>query len=255
MSYFGTTDWYQKVSEGLIPGYEIIHKFGAGTATTTLEPVTYTGTAFMPTTAQAVEFVSTSANDTVAGTGARTIAITYTDTNWSTKVQTINTNGTTAVPLPANILRLLTWKVATSGSYASTTVGSHAGALTLQLAGGGTVIDTIPITPFPAGRSEIGVYTIPANKEVYLQGKVVQTDSSKYVDVYFFVREDADIVTAPYGAMTLVEKEVGIQGGFDHHFKVPKFVTSGPADVGFMAKTSTGTAAISVEFEMILKDI
>ena len=72
--------------------------------------------------------------------------------------------------------------------------------------------------------------------------------------MFFFKRLNADDVTTPYsGAMRVVEREIGIQGGFDHHFTVPKLIGAGPCDVGMMGKVASGTADVSVEFELLLK--
>ena len=54
--------------------------------------------------------------------------------------------------------------------------------------------------------------------------------------------------------MRITEREIGVQGGFDHHFAVPKGGHVGPCDIGFMAKVASGTASLSVEFELLLID-
>ena len=98
--------------------------------------------------------------------------------------------------------------------------------------------------------------TIPANKKGSLLGKVIFADTTKTADIYFFKREKANIVTPPYpGVMQIVEREIGIQGGFGHHFLLPKVPFEGPCDIGFMGKVSTGTADVSVEFEVLLIDV
>lgn len=253
MSYFGTTEWYLEVAKGNIPGHSIVHKFGAGSVSTSLLPVAQSAVYQTPTTAQALEFVSTSANDTAAGTGAREITVIGLDSNWNEVSQTVTTNGTTPVSLGTNLIRLHRWYVSSSGTYATASAGSHAGTLTIRAAGAGATWSTIPITPLPLGQSQIGAYTVPIGYKGYLLGKVVVTDTSKVADVYFFKRENANDVTAPYsGTLRITEREIGVQGSFEHHFACPKTAFTGPCDIGFMAKVSAGTADVSVEFEVLL---
>lgn len=73
-------------------------------------------------------------------------------------------------------------------------------------------------------------------------------------DLYFFQRPGADIVTAPYSAMRLIQRDVGVQGGYDLSFRSGKGSFVGPCDIGFMGNVSVGTAIISVDFELIIVD-
>ena len=253
--FFVKNDFKYDVSQGSVAGETIIHKFGAGSVGTTLAPVTQSGFYRTPTTAVALEFVSDDVDDNSAGTGAREITYSCLDASWLEVTGTLATNGTTAVALPDSCTRLYRWSVSASGSYSSGSVGSHEGILTIRESGGGDIWSIIPNLPFPVGQSQIGAYPIPADKTGYLLGKTVFTDTAKVADVYFFQRPNADDVTAPYsGIMKIVEREVGVTGGFNHHFAIPKNGIVGPADVGFMALVSSGTADMSVEFELLIVD-
>jgi hypothetical protein len=254
MSYFGSTEWYQRVSAGEVPGVSIFHKFGAGDLGTTVAPVTLTGSYFTPTTAQALEFVSDSANDTALGSGAREITVVGLDANWLEVEQTIATNGTTAVQLPTNLTRLYRWYVSSSGTYSNAIGGSsHDGLLTIRGTGGGTDWSIITNTPLATGSSQIGVYTVPINKTAYVLSKSIFVDSGKVADVYAFFRENCDDITAPFsGVRRLAEREVGVTGDFQRNFPAPLGPFIGPCDIGFMAKVSQGTGFISVEFDLLL---
>jgi hypothetical protein len=246
-------DFYTEVAKGNIAKHSLIHKFGAGVATTTIAPVTISGFYRVPTTATALEFVSSSANDTSAGSGAREVTIQGLDSSWNLVTQTLTTNGTTAVALTTNLVRLFRWYVSSSGTYATQTTGSHAGTLTIQESGGGNVWSQISITPFPLGQSEIACYTVPAGHTAYLLSKNVSVDGVKNVDVYFFQRPNADDVSTPYsGAMRMIEKEIGVSGSIDFRTVSPKGPFVGPCDLGYMAVASTGTVDVSAEFELLL---
>ena len=255
MSHLITEDWFTEVKKGNVAGHSVVHKFGAGALSTTLAPIDQDSTYPTPTTSQALEFLSSSLLDTSAGTGAREITIQGLAGDWSEITQTLVTSGTGAVALSSNLTRLYRWYVSDSGTYATEIAGSHAGILTIRAAGGGTVWSTIPITPFPIAQSQIGVYTVPINKTAYLYSKNIFTDTSKAADIYFFQRPLANDVTTGFtGIMRLVQREVGVTGGYNLRTSFPKGPFVGPCDIGFMGQVSVGTAECSVEFELLLVD-
>lgn len=242
-----------EVAKGNVPKHSLVNKFGAGNLTTTLLPIDQDNTYKTPTTPVSLEFVSSSANDTSAGTGARQITIVGLDANWAEQTVTLTTNGTTAVALTGTWLRLYRWYVSQSGTYATESAGSHAGTLTIRVAGAGATWSTIPITPFPVGQSQIGIYTIPIGYTAQLLAKNIFVDSTKTADIYFFQRPLANDVTTPFtGTMRLFEREIGVTGGFELITPAPKGPFVGPCDVGFMGKVSAGTGECSVEFQLLL---
>jgi hypothetical protein len=249
-------DFLDQVALGNIDGATLVNKFGAGNLTTTLLPIDQDNTYPTPTTATALEFVSSSTDDDVAGTGAQKIIIQGLDANWDEVTQEIDTNGTTPVAIPTSLIRLYRWYVSQSGTYATQSAGSHAGTLTIRVAGAGATWSTIGVSPFPVGQSQIGVYSLARNKKAYLMSKTVFVDTTKAADIYFFQRPNADDVSAPYtGTMRLFEREVGVSGGFVSTSKAPKGEFIGPCDLGFMGRVSVSTAECSVEFQLLIVDI
>jgi hypothetical protein len=63
-------DFLQDVAEGKVPGYSIVHKFGAGDLTTSLTPISQGNSYKTPTAATELEFVSGSDNDQAGGRGS-----------------------------------------------------------------------------------------------------------------------------------------------------------------------------------------
>lgn len=256
VSGFGpvSKDFYAEVAKGLIPGQALIHKFGHGIATTTLSPIGTAMTYKTPTAATALEFVSSDANDTAAGTGAQQITIIGLDANWAEVSQTIETNGTTAVALSTNLIRLYRWYVSRSGAYASTAGGSHVGTLTIREAGAGATWTQIGLYgAFGLGQSEIACYTVPLGKTAYLLSKKYSIQNGKVVDIFFFQRPLANDVTTPFtGTMRIVEREVDVAGDILLKTISPKGPFVGPCDLGVMAKISAGTGEVSVDFELLL---
>lgn len=248
-------DWWHKVKTGNIPGHSIVNKFGSATVGTTIVPISTSLNYRTPIAATSLEFVSSSANDTSAGSGAQQVTVIGLDSTWAEVSQTVETNGTTAVALGTDLIRLYRWYVSRSGTYATQTAGSHVGNLTIRESGAGGTWATISNSPFPFGQSQIGCFTIPAGKTGYVVSKNFFSDSSKTVDLYFFSRANADDVTTPFtGAMRIVEREVGLSGGFGPNWKAGKGPFVGPCDIGFMGVIAVGTADIAVEFEILLID-
>ena len=131
----------------------------------------------------------------------------------------------------------------------------HSGELTLRESGAGQVWTKILNAPFPSGQSEIGVFTIPKGKTGFLFNKQLFTDTTKTANLFFYGRCFADDITSPYdGTMRLVEREIGLTGGQAITYRIPKGPFVGPCDIGFMGDVSTGSAEVSVEFELILID-
>lgn len=249
------TDLLTQIALGNIEGASIIQKFGASELDTTIHPVTQSQIYMTPTTAINLEFVSDNINDNYNGAGAREITIIGLNSSWHEVEQTIMTNGTTPVQLSIPLTRLYRWFVSSSGTYATTSLGSHVGELTIRESGAGSVWTIIVTSPFPMSQSQIGVYTIPAGKIGYLISKNVFTDSRFTSDIYLYQRCNLNDTTSPYsGVMRLIEREVGVTGGFSLTFTGGKGPFIGPCDIGFMGSVETGTAETSVELELILLD-
>lgn len=256
MSYIGTTEFYQRVKQGLVSSYSIVSKFGANTAVgTTYTTLGNAGTYQMPTAATALEFVSSSADDAAAGIGAREVTIVGLDSNWAEVTQTLTTNGTTAVALGTNLIRLYRWYVSQSGTYPTTAAAtSHVGTLTIRVAAAGATWSSIGLTgSVGKAQAQLGAYTVPLGKTGYITSKQIHVDSTKSTDCILWQRPNANDVTTPFtGALRIVEEEIGIssQSSYDPPSSLGPFV--GPCDLLFQAKVSSGTGAVSVDFEILL---
>lgn len=257
MSRQFTREFYLEVAEGKIPGYRLIHKFGAGALTSTMNPISQGMVYQTPQTAQSLEFVSDNAGDTSTGLGAQELTISGIGADGLELEITVATNGTTPVALSSDFLRIHRAYVSKSGTYATATTGSHLGILKVQSIGGVDLWLEIQIDPFPVGQSQIGVATIPIGHSSFLLSKNIFSESTKTADIYFFKREMVGDIVTPYdGIMRLVEREVGITGGYSLRTTAPKKLTdgTGPADIGFMGKVESGDSECSVEFELLIVD-
>lgn len=108
------------------------------------------------TSAVAFEAVSSDANDTAAGTGARTIVASMVDGNYVQTDVTITMNGTTAVAISGTYLACNGARVATSGSNAT-----NVGSIDIRTTAGSVVKRRIPAV-IGSGKDQDFIYTIPA---------------------------------------------------------------------------------------------
>lgn len=135
------------------------------------------GTYAQITSAVAMEVVSNSANDTAAGTGARTVVVQYLDANYAVVNETVTLNGTTPVALSSTAISVNSAYVATAGSGLK-----NAGAIDVRTVSGSTQKLRIT-TAVGAGLSKGNdfIYTIPANyvgilKSIYFSGATITGD-------------------------------------------------------------------------------
>lgn len=249
----GDSDHYLETIIGNVENRSVTHKFGRNpNVSTTFAPITITGVFQTPTALTSLELVSSDANDTAAGTGARKIRIRGIGAGFLEVVQDVVTNGLTAVALSTQLLRINTWEVIESGTYANGSIGSHVGILTIREAGGGTTWTQIDNTDFPRGRSEIACLSIAAGDTAFISSVKVIAETNKTATVIAFIREDADIVSAPFTA----KRELFVFDRFadqtDLRPKSPIGPIVGPADIFFDGKVDIGTGTIDVDFEIFI---
>ena len=252
-------DFYLEVSKGSVPKHSIVNKFGRnGAVGTSLAFISISGQYQSPIAATSLEILSGSTADGSAGAGARKVKVVGLDASWNEVTVEVTMNGTTAVALGTQFIRVYRMYVSESGAYATILAPSHLGRITLRTAGGGAtwcIIDTIEgtATGFGIGQTQVAGYTIPNGYTGYLLSKTVTVESAKPASIYFFKRENADDVTTPFtGAMRLFEQNDGIAQPFNVGLKSPLQVFPAKTDVGFFAKVGTGTASVSTEFQLLL---
>jgi hypothetical protein len=245
-------DVYLEIAKGNVPGHSILHKFGQGQVTTSLAPITVSNQYMTPTTAVALEIVSDDANDTAAGSGAREVTIIGIDANYDEVIQVIATNGLTAVAIPIDLLRIYRWGVSASGTYGNITTGSHVGILTIRVASAGATWSQITDSPYPAGQSQIGAFTVPDGFRAYLLAQDIDVDSTKSIDVIIFKREGIDVVSAPFTPIKTLVHYIGLTGSKVTSLEIPSNVFPARTDLGYMGKVASGTADVSVHFEILL---
>lgn len=260
--YNSHRDYYKRVSDfgvdiakGEVPGHSVIQKFGRNSAvSSTFVPICLSGFYRTPTSNTALEVVSTDVDDTFLGAGARTIYYEGLQVQSGSLVvisDVVELDGTTAVALPDQLIRLYRWYVASSGTYASQSAGSHQGDITIQESGGGAVWAKIENNGFPRAQSQIGAYTVPSGYTAYVSKISYSVESDKEADILMFKRGGVLNTSAPYNAMTLVTEINSATGNYTVEYKTPlKFEEE--TDFGFLGKLKANTGPMTVDFEIKL---
>ena len=156
-----------QVARGQIQGHRNVTVFGfnADVDTTQVSVWPLPSLITFPAAALQMTVSSTSANDTSAGTGARTVVVQGLDANYNEVSEIVTMNGQTAVTMTASLLRVNYAYVLTAGSG-----NSAAGDIYI---GTGTVTAGVPATAydivnFDYNTTITGSYTIPADYTAYV---------------------------------------------------------------------------------------
>lgn len=254
------TDWKFKLLAGGVDGGAVVHMFGRNDAVgTTFVPICPSGNYRTPKPSAATTLrikAGGNANDTAAGTGARKVFLQGLDATGALVEEELVTAGISAsASTTTAFMRLLKMYVSESGTYATQTAGSHAGAITIQNTAGTEDWGIISATDFPRGQSTIGAYTIPLNKTGYVTRLSVSSDASKSTDVVFFQRTSVLDESAPFDAMRVIDEVQGLAGSTEFNLPIPIGPFPAGTDVGAMGKVSVGTGSIQVDMTIVLFDV
>lgn len=246
-------DFYTEVNKGVIPGHSLIHKFGSNLSVGTTQEDVWApgGSLTFLTSADTLDVVSSSANDDVAGTHARTLTIIGLDDTFAEISETINLDGTVAVTTTASFRRVYRAYVVDVG-----TIGADGRAVSNE--GNITITDTTGATTqayIAAGDGQTAGthYTIPAGKTAYLRRVGITIDTGKSANIHLTVREDADDVTVPVRVHKHVHHWEGLDSPVDTNF-VANHVFNAKTDIWFEAVVTSGTAALDVNYDLLLVD-
>lgn len=162
MSHLNPRDFLLEVAKGTIPGHALRNLFGVNLdVDLTSETIWSAGGIYVfPTAARIHSVVSTSALDTAAGTGARTVRLEGLDTTGVTITETVILAGVVPVLTVASFLRINSFVVLTAG-----TGGFPAGIITATAA-----VDTTVSAQIEVGKNVANqlVYTVPLAKRAIL---------------------------------------------------------------------------------------
>ena len=236
-----------EAARGNIPGQTVIRRFARGTVTTSETLVGLTGASpvFQTSAAPVRARAGGNANDSAAGTGARTILVSGLDTNFNLISETITLTGASVSAQTTQSFRRVNFAyVASTGVYR----GSNTGEVVIENTSGVLISDISA----GAGQSNSSWFCVPSGYAYYVVGFNLTAASSKEVTVYVNIAEDADDVTTPFtGAKRRVSEYPSIGNNAPFTYTVPLRVRA-KTDIWVSGFTSSTTADISVEYVGVL---
>lgn len=234
-----------QVARGQITMHSSVYKFGySAVIDGTSYPVwNLAANRVYLTTAATMTVSSSSANDTSAGTGARTVLLEGLDQNYVPISETVTLNGQTAVTSTKSYLRVTGITVLTMGSN-----GGNAGTL---YAGTGTVTAGVPavvheLVPIGFNKESSGVYTVPAGYTAYFHqgGLSGQDNGAGYVRGRLVVSNQG----SPFITSAVTVFSTGQVGyTFNYPIAIPE-----KSDIEAKAISSSGTNVITSYFGILL---
>lgn len=184
MTFIPTIDYSLEVSRGQITGHIGVFQFGRNFDVDAAEDIWAAGGDFVPpTTARTHNIASSSANDTSAGTGARTVKIYGLSSAYALQSETITMNGTSNVATASSYTFIYKMEVLTAGSG-----GLNAGNITATAQTDSTVSSYMPIG---YNASADAFYMIPAGYTAYIdsfKAGISNTTASQSADVGLFIK-------------------------------------------------------------------
>jgi hypothetical protein len=173
------------IAEGNIDGHTAWSKIGFTAAMTTAESDVWSkgGTYVFPVVSTQMAVVSSSANDTAAGTGVQSVMIHYLDDQWNEQSTIVTLNGVAySTTTPTNIYRINDFHVQQAGSGAKA-------AGNISLVDRSTKAITYGYITAGFTHARNSVYTVPAGKVLYITGGVMgfgyAANQTHYARMYF----------------------------------------------------------------------
>lgn len=170
-----------------------------------------------PTTGQTLYLVSTSASDTSAGTGARTVRTIYLDSNGLQQVRTDTLNGTTPVSIGTGYSFIQWMEVASVGSNEV-----PVGTLTISSTNGAaTVATTFEKIAAGGNRSLSGRFKVPSDCTAHIvQWYASAISATMDTRLRATVFMDNNALSTVYHFMDRVFIGSGLNAGFDVNYRI-----------------------------------
>lgn len=238
------------IASGQVPTMGVVRKLGYTNAVGTSETPLNTGNVWwQPTTAASLEAISTSANDTVLGTGARTIVIEGLNDSYAVATETVALNGIAATSATATrFIRVYRAYVAAVGTYA----GTNAGTITVRIGGAGTTVASIDAN---SCRAQIGGYTVPLGYVAYVQDLHLSAGtaaSTKPVDIRMYELPSINLMPAPFPSVKLVQFFAAINTVADFDYTSCPLAFAPLSDIWFTGTVASGSGAASTSLGLLL---
>ena len=251
-------DFMLEVAKGNVVGHSHINKFGHNPTADAGDDIWGGDGAypFFPTAAVSVDIISTSTDDDDGGTGAIQVMVQGLDASWEEQSETVTLNGTGAVELSNDYVRLFRAFVLEAG-----TGNTNAGVITVYARGTGSGVTAGDVGIYigaGGGQTQHAIYTVPADKTAYfIKGYVaLATGSTTAKDGVF--RWLMRLNTTGVNGAWLVQGEVGLvnlgQGSWQYAYGVPAGPIPGKTDIRIEMTSAAAQFDTVGGFDLVLVD-
>lgn len=251
--------WELQVARRQISLHTPYFRFGwantVGTTPQTITTAVAAGATYVyPTSASVMKVSSGSANDTSAGTGARTILVVGLDANYVSQSEIVTLNGQTQVTTTNSYLRITYTELLTTGSG-----NAQAGIIYI---GTGSATAGVPATIYWQSETSynnfsFAGFTVPAGYTAYITSYTITSQSTTAninvsLGLVLYEYGTASSTTAQGYAEYQSTARLTSNGNFDRHFDHPLAVAE-KSDVELRAWASTGSAVnVTGEIQYVL---
>lgn len=214
-----------------------------------LTPQGFSFAGFYTTPARAF-IQSTHANDTAAGTGARSIRLIGLNEKWEMVEEVVPTNGLGLALSTTTFARVSQAKVETSGTYSSGTgTGSNIGIITIRNLSPGNIINEIRPQE---GCSQNCHFTIPKGQKGFIKKlTTTTTNTSAGATIRIYKRSNASVTSGAVHAPQLISSFVTNTQNDGISFEAMPEIEE-MSDIWVSAVTVTGTALVFATMEVLL---
>jgi len=246
ISRVGATEPFElQVARGQITGHNnnLISGISGGVGTSAITVWSQNAVYAYLSAASVMKISSTSANDTAAGTGARTVSIYGLDANYNEISEIVTMNGQTAVNTVKSYLRVFHLAVVTAGS-------GEAAAGTIY-AGTGVVTSGVPAVVYSvyttANGSTAAIWTVPAGYTAY-----ITSYASGYSNASATANGTVSLTVRPFGSVFDTASQLRVSNGVQGWiaFQYPLAVDE-KSDIEIRAVSSAASSGVTAEFQVV----
>lgn len=233
-------DFALQISRGQIQGHRVVPVFGYNADVDTAEETIWPdgGTIPHPESASVLKVSSSSASDTSAGTGARTVFIEGVDDDYAVVSETVTLNGQTAVNTTNSYRFVNSLYVTSVGSG-----GENAGNINV---GTGTVSAGVPavlydIIAIGYNQRTTGHYCVPAGYTGYMTCGIITTgQASGSTSVTAFLKQHGTDGILRVGAVSTLNNG-SVQYDFSPPYVIPEKNCVGASVIGTSSNNSASS--------------
>lgn len=255
VSRVGTTEPFElQVARGQISYHNLQFKFGYNAVVGSSKETIWSqgGLYAYPPSASVMTVSSSDANDTSAGTGARTVEVSGLDADYNEINEVVTLNGQTPVNTTKSYLRINRGVVRSAGSG-----GENAGII---YAGTGTVTTGVPANIYLTidgqgdNQTLMCLWTVPANYTAFLVKMSLSTGTATNTPAIL----NASLVARPYGEVFQAKERFTLTDGVHDQLYVYPTPFTEKSDIEVRAFSSSGSVnfdvSSSLEFIYIKND-